>query len=392
MKRLFIFFSLIVMVAANTSLISDPAFAYDQGFYSSNDILYYNPDDTGACLSADPAATTLNGNTNLEKIYNYMLGKGLTDFQAAGVVGNISRESGGYPDRVQGKSPEQGVKDPSGISVGWGLIQWTPGSKVIGIAKQAGITGPIYSLATQLDIIWWHMNNTTPTGVRNFINEYKTTSSVEQATTLYEEKMEAAGVPALPDRIAAAKLAMAYPKMGAAGGGTVNPCDDGSTSGAAAGNAVQTAINYAWPQYHAPPYTTLKPSYAKAVKAAQDAGKYVGGGIHPGVDCGGFVTRVMQDSGVDPEYNKAKGGTDTQLAYAISSGKYTELHPKSTADMKPGDIAINGEHTYMYVGKNPGFETDIASASYSTTGASWRAPMAGHEKPADPNYRWFRIK
>jgi hypothetical protein len=38
------------------------------------------------------------------------------------------------------------------------------------------------------------------------------------------------------------------------------------------------------------------------------------------------------------------------------------------------------------------FESSIASASVSFTGASWRAPMAGHERPADSSYRWFRMK
>lgn len=387
MKKLFLVIALLAVIVANTGLTSATAFAYDQAFYSANDILYANPDDKNACAGG---TTALSGNNNLEKVYNYMLGKGLSDFQAAGVVGNISRESGGYPNRVQGKPPTEGVNDPSGVSVGWGLIQWTPGYKVLAIAKNAGITGPISELGTQLDIVWWHMNNSTPTGASNFISEYKATSTVEQATTLYEQKMEAAGIPALPDRIAAAKLAMAYTKSGAAGVSDTSTC--GSGDGAAVGNAVQTAINYAWPTFHAAPYTEKKPSYEKAVQAAQAAGKYVGGLQYPGVDCGGFVTRVMQDSGVDPDYNNAKGGTRVQRAYMESSPKYTEIHPTSTADMRPGDIAVNDDHTYIYVGKNPGFESDIASASVSFSGNSWRAPMAGHEKPADPNYRWFRLK
>jgi len=64
-----------------------------------------------------------------------------------------------------------------------------------------------------------------------------------------------------------------------------------------------------------------------------------------------------------------------------------EVKPDSTADMRPGDIAIRDGHTYMYVGKQPGFGTKIASASLDG-----RAPMAGSETPADPSYQWFRLK
>lgn len=405
MKKLITFFIAAVFIAANTGLISDPALAYDQQFYSSNDILYYNPDDTNTCTTG--SSTTLSGNNNLEKVYNYMLGKGLTDFQAAGVVGNIAVESAGAKDpyivEINPKHPElpKSTQNPDALPVvdgwpggqtrqpGWGLIQWTPAGKFTDIAKKANVTGP-YDLGKQLDIIWWHMTNTTPTGSTGFITEFKATTSVDQATTLYMTKMEGPGIPHAINRIEGAKLALTYAKSGASGVSDTATC--GSGDGAAVGNAVQTAINYAWPQYHAAPFTTKKPSYEKAVQAAQAAGKYVGGLQYPGVDCGGFVTRVMQDSGVDPDYNKDKGGTKVQRAYMIASGKYTEIHPASTADMKPGDIAVNDDHTYMYVGKNPGFESDIASASVSFTGQSWRAPMAGHEKPADPNYRWFRLK
>lgn len=174
----------------------------------------------------------------------------------------------------------------------------------------------------------------------------------------------------------------------------VTPATDGcdeSASGAAMGDAIATAINYAWPEYHPPNYFKMKPEYAAAVKNAQKAGKYVGGGKNPGIDCGGFVTRVMQDSGVDPEYGGG-GNTISQMKHMASSGKYERIHPKSTADMKPGDIAVNSDHTYIYVGTNPGFKGSVASSSYSTSGSSWRAPMAGNEAPADPSYQWYRLK
>ena len=164
-------------------------------------------------------------------------------------------------------------------------------------------------------------------------------------------------------------------------------CQGDTGAGAVAGNRVGTAINYSWPEYHPKPYVKMKPSYAKAVSEAKANGEYVGGISFPGVDCGGFITRVMRNSGDDPEYNKSEADTSYQLKYLQGSPKYTEVHPKSTTDVHPGDIAIRDGHTYMYVGKQPGFGTRIASASLDG-----RAPMAGSEIPADPSYQWFRLK
>lgn len=189
------------------------------------------------------------------------------------------------------------------------------------------------------------------------------------------------GNPAYPDPVPAVS--------GSATAGTQNTTSPGCGS---LGNVVQTAVKYAWPDYHAPVYLKMKPEYEAAIRAAQSAGKYVGGGAHPGIDCGGFVTRVMQDSGLDPNYGGG-GNTDYQERYMRQHPElYEPIFPTSTADMRPGDIAINDTHTYLYVGAVAGFNSDTASAAFSTTGTGWRAPMAGSEVPASPNYRWYRHK
>jgi hypothetical protein len=177
------------------------------------------------------------------------------------------------------------------------------------------------------------------------------------------------------------------------------------TAGAVVGDAVKTAINYAWPDYHDPPYCTEKPSYVQAIQAATSAGMYTGGtctigGTWVGVDCGGFVTRVMIDSGADPGYNyggKLSGGagnTVTQQQYLdeqVKAGKYIRLSSVSgTGQLQPGDIAINSTHTYMFVGTQPGFNGNSASASISTTGLSWRAPMASNAYNFT-EFTWYRL-
>lgn len=389
--------------AVPVGAIQDPADCNANNYRTRNNITMYDPCDNGTQPICGPGSGELRGSENLEKVFNYFKDNGLNDILAAAVVGNVDQESGGEPTIIQGGGK---TEDPSNVSVGWGLIQWTPGSKVIGIAKEAGITGPIHELKTQLDILMWHMKNTSPTGHQNMLKGFTFSNESEllKAVDYFHDTVEGSADSTMANRLAKAKNALREYGGNSVVGATPNPTSVAAISttptapttnssncvGSVSGDAVKTAINYAWPEYHAPPYTKMKDTYAAAVKKAQADGRYVGGGQYPGVDCGGFVTLVMQDSGVDTEYGGG-GNTISQEKHMRESGKYTEIHPTSTADMQPGDIAIHDTHTYMYVGKVDGFETEIASASISFSGQGWRAPMAGKEMPADTTYRWYRL-
>jgi N-acetylmuramoyl-L-alanine amidase len=167
----------------------------------------------------------------------------------------------------------------------------------------------------------------------------------------------------------------------------------------AGGDFEKTLLAYAWPNYHKPNYLDKMPAYAKAVTAATKAGRYVGGGVNPGIDCGGFVTTLMIDSGFEPNYNYGSklsagaGPTGNQEAWMKANWQSIgNSNGKNAADLKQGDVAINGEHTYVYVGKVAGFDSITASASYSPHNTAWRAPMAGPELPNTPGFRWYRKK
>lgn len=423
LTRLFraIFLSIIAVIyGASTSVF---AIADTNQFYNEVGNYYYDPSGTGQTACGTDSGS-LVGAENLEKIFNYMRGKGLTDVEAAAVIGNVDTESGGDPTLAQGGAPKntnddlpvgqwtfdgKHVKDPSvygtGVGVGkaWGIIQWDAGGRVIDYAKQANATGDIFRLGTQLEIVWWHMNNSSPTGRSKMINGFKFTTEGEllQAVTYYHDTMEGSASSNMANRLAKAKNALRKYGSGSTTSSPVTPdtaADSISTTstttncdGAAAGSAVKTAVNYAWPEYHAPPYFTMKPTYAAAVKKAQDEGRYVGGGAHPGVDCGGFVTLVMQDSKVDTNYNENKGNTIAQRAYMLAHpDKYKLIYPTDSSGVQPGDIAVNSDHTYIFVGKVSGFGSQVASASISYSGQAWRTPMAGKEIPGDPRYSWFR--
>lgn len=80
------------------------------------------PCGPGSSCACTAAGTTLVGEDNAEKIWNFLRGKGLSPTQAAGVMGNLQQESGFDPFN------QQDDKDwPEG---GWGIAQWTnPGRR-----------------------------------------------------------------------------------------------------------------------------------------------------------------------------------------------------------------------------------------------------------------------
>lgn len=157
-------------------------------------------------------------------------------------------------------------------------------------------------------------------------------------------------------------------------------------------------LGYAWPQYHSAPWHDRMPAYADAVTQSISEGRYVGGSVAgvPGIDCGGFVTILVQNSGLEPNYNDSKGATGTQEAW-VKSHNWTLINNNAntrvdTSLLQPGDVAFSSGHTFIYVGEIEGFDSVIASASYSTHGAG-RAPMAGKEDLLFGNgaiVRWYR--
>lgn len=175
-------------------------------------------------------STTLSGKDNEEKIFNYFVSKGLSPVQSAAIVGNIQQESSFNPIEIEGGGTS---KDPSASGTGgWGLTQWTPGSKVNGIAKRLKVTGPIYELATQLDIIWGEMGTVTPVGYSNFTKDYKKITDLAKATDFFTTNYEGAGI--IGPRTAFATAALKkYGKNtpGAQSGPSSSACPSNSDSG-----------------------------------------------------------------------------------------------------------------------------------------------------------------
>ena len=164
------------------------------------------------------------------------------------------------------------------------------------------------------------------------------------------------------------------------------------------GEFIELVLAYAWPTYHNAPFTEKMPAYAAAVDQSIAEGRYTGGGPNggPGIDCGGFVTILVQNSGLASDYNTNPGGPTSRQEQWVQEQNWTLINasPSTEVDtslLQAGDVAFSDGHTFIYVGEIPGFDSVIASASIG--GDTARAPMAGTEGLLTGNgaiVRWYR--
>ncbi len=148
------------------------------------------------------------------------------------------------------------------------------------------------------------------------------------------------------------------------------------SGGVVSGSIVQTALNLAWDTIgHGKDEADAKPSYQAAMP------KYNGStGDDEWSDCGVFVATVMIASGADPNY--VKRGTSLQMDYIKSHPeKYSIFYDiNSTSQLQPGDILINTQHTYLYIGNQK--SASQSGLTYNAVAAS----LHGHVPQVTSTY------
>ncbi len=87
-----------------------------------------------------------NKTTNAKKIKKYFEGKGWTLNAICGMLGNMEAESGIIADKNQ-----------IGGGSGYGLVQWTPKSKLVNWANEKGLN--YKTVSTQCKRIKWELDN-----------------------------------------------------------------------------------------------------------------------------------------------------------------------------------------------------------------------------------------
>lgn len=388
------------------------AVAFDENFYSQNNIQFYSP----ACeeTASSDGAVQLAGKDNTEKILNFFMRKGLSLAQSAGIVGNMMQESGLNPAIEQGGR----IVDDTYVlksGVGFGLVQWTSGGRQQNFMKYMKELGVgVTDLSGQLGFVWKEMSESYPHTIRAL---KASTNPVDAAVAMhgppnpgYEASADSPATVRSVRGGNAQKVHDKYKDARALAGSTAGPemmpagddtdislmaaskpieeeegeCE-GDTAVNGTGEVLAWAVKYAWPDFKGSGFTKQKQEYTEAVTRASKAGRYIGGSN--GNDCGGFVTTLVHDSGFDKNYNAGNGYTVIQEQWLQKNWRRLTKAEEENPKKVEGDVAINANHTYIYVGKKQGvaFNSEIASASLPD-----RSPMAGQEGVVDPSFRWYR--
>ena len=128
-------------------------------------------------------------------ISSLMARYGLTSFQAAGIVGNLGHECCGFTQLHE-------VNQPAGLG-GYGWGQWTGPRRASFFAwtKANGLDWT--SDAANIGYLFHELDGP----YNGTIERLKNTHSLKEATTVFEQLYEGAGVPALDSRIVWARIA-----------------------------------------------------------------------------------------------------------------------------------------------------------------------------------------
>ena len=137
--------------------------------------------DSGDTATVNPDA----GGSNAEKLFVFLVSKGLTATQAAGIVGNVMQESGGGTFNI-----DPNALNPS--SGAYGIAQWYAGRKttLTNYAKEQN--KPVNDLGMQMDFFWKELSSNYKSSV---LEPIQAANNLEEVTRIFLEKFE---VPCLP--------------------------------------------------------------------------------------------------------------------------------------------------------------------------------------------------
>jgi uncharacterized protein (TIGR03382 family) len=152
-----------------------------------------DPGDTG---ETEQASTTAFAND--KAAFDFFLAKGLTNFQAAGIVGNLDQESGVNPASVQSGGPGRGIAQ---WSVGGRWDTSTNDNATSYAASQGEARG---SLNLQLEFIWYELSH-----IGYGFAQLEATTNVTDATVAFMARYEICGDCIQTQRVSYAKAVLA---------------------------------------------------------------------------------------------------------------------------------------------------------------------------------------
>src|SRR6185295_3754315 len=143
------------------------------------------PEDLDEQLGGQDSASRVESllNANGVTACKYFVAKGLKNYQAAGIVGNLMQESNVNPNAVQSGGPGRGIAQ---WSVG-GRWDTSAGDNAVAYASQHGMA--LGALNTQLNFIWFELTTFSGYGLA----QLRGANTVTAAVTAFQNKYEICG-------------------------------------------------------------------------------------------------------------------------------------------------------------------------------------------------------
>jgi len=387
-----------VTILALTISLYSPALAfkekYDYQYYSSNGILFYNPEDTSCgkatgLYSGETDISSLQDTPDNKAIFQTLISNKehtITSVMAAAIMGNMYGES-----RLNPNASEEPV------GPGYGLAQWSTEGRKAGLEAFAAAEGKDKSDALVQTRYLLKEYNESYYNLLTGTDFDERSNDISKATTtwmqIFENPLEQDG----PDpsglnsrRIPAAIAIYDYYKDLNPNSGTATAAVNKSNcgSGVVAGQVVQTAVGFALTEpFPNGNFVTGGGQSAKTTEAgytaSRDTWKVGKPKYNPNqgvawTDCGGFIATVMRASQVDPDYPTVS--VTAQTNYVTSHPeKYKIIRGFSAGDLKPGDILLSSGHTTMYTGaeKYPNVDASYGQRVPSVRNAGSHTWMIG---------------
>jgi murein DD-endopeptidase MepM/ murein hydrolase activator NlpD len=220
-------------------------------WYEKNQVLM-------SCLAGGVSIPNGTSEQNGKAIFDYLTGPGrLTPVQAAGVIGNMTVESGLLPQRKQG-TPATTITTAeeflsSGSGAGWGLVQWTPGAKFISSIDPATKTAAhtvaeANNLGVQIAFVWDQLEGRTSIPEKRAGDDLKQQVDLREAVLAFQGNTSAGGkYPGYErprDQSGSVSLRLSYAidalkkygSLPSGDQGSVSSCGDGGSSSSLNGN------------------------------------------------------------------------------------------------------------------------------------------------------------
>jgi MYXO-CTERM domain-containing protein len=309
---------------------------------------------------------------NDKAAFDYFLGKGLSNFQAAGIVGNLDQESGVDPTAVQSGGP------------GRGIAQWSVGGRwdtdandnATSYAGQEGQS--VDSLQLQLDFIWYELTTFSSYGLAAL----KASTNVTDATIAFQDDFEGCGTCDQSTRVAYAENVLSvYGNDTVDGGGSSTDAGSGAPSctvpGVGTGVCILTSDCTAMPGHVSTPGYCPGPANEECCTGPSEDGGMP-------TDAGGMPTDASgQPTGGDSGSGSSGSGSGSSSGSSSSGSSGAGTHDASTG---AGDAAGPSSSGSNGCSTAPGGASG-SSAGYWLTGLAWIAARRRKRAPSSLQLR-----